>query len=162
MRKSFIVIATGVALTAASLTSAQAAPAPARTSDASSQHSTRSCSDYPGSVYTTTTLDLEDHSVRRGRHNVAIVHVRSQAQGNAQGSVMVTVQPTDGAGSSATLYQRVDDGDARVSLPRHFAAGRYALRATYIPKDCSKWAASESGVAYLTITKRRHHHHHNG
>ncbi len=159
MKRTIIIAAAGLVLSGGGFGAAQAAPVSQSMASPSSS-SGADCSNYPGSVYTMTTLRFGDSRVSQGQHNYASVRVRSTGRTEAQGSVGVTLERTSGAGGVVRLYGHLAGGRARVSIPRHLAAGLYAARAEYFPAYCSRWAASRSGVEFLKVTERRHHHHH--
>ena len=162
MKRTIIIAAAGLVLSSGGFAAAQAAPVSESMSSPSSSRGA-DCSNYPGSVYTMTTLRFGDSHVKRGQHNDASVRVRSTGRMEAKGSVGVTLERTSGAGGTVRLYAHLGGGRAHVSIPRRLAAGLYAARAEYFPDYCSRWAASRSGVEFLKVSERRHHghHHHN-
>ncbi len=109
------------------------------------------CGTYPGSVYTATTLHLETTSVRAGAANSATVRLQTQAGGAPKGFANLTIQPTDGSGASQQLVARLDNGVATFNLPRDLKASHYTVEATYLPTNCSHWAAPQVGSQGLTV-----------
>ena len=159
MKKTLVVLTAiaGLGLSGAVQTSAQAAPtARSLSSSAVGQVSAAPpCSGgYPASVYTTTRLRLQDHRVRRGERNKAIVKVRSAGRADPRGIVHVTVN-RKGRGRSYQVGERLDDGVARVALPRRMNPGRYKVTARYFPANCSQWAGSRSNRDHLRVVKGR-------
>jgi hypothetical protein len=86
--------------------------------------------DYPASVATTTSIRVSPPVGRYGTRAVATVRVTSDA-GEPGGVVVVSV-----AGESRT-FDRLDDGVARVTLPRGLAAQEtYLVGARYLGRGC--------------------------
>jgi hypothetical protein len=156
MRKTIIAIAAGLFLTGLSLSPASGATvvAQSRAPMASTQASSDShCSPYPGSVYTSTSLNLFRHRIQRGGHTRAVVHVRAPG-GHARGTVSLRISgPTD-----RTLVRTLRDGRASFGVGK-LRPGRYTLKAHYTPKRCSRWNSSSSGREHLRVMRHHHHHH---
>jgi hypothetical protein len=118
------------------------APAPAATSPTATTQSDES--EYPGSVFTTTSLGIRS-SVEYRAENVARVVVSAGAtDSKPSGSVTVTV---DGESRSATLSR----GVASVSLPRSLQPGSYTARAAYIPTAGSQYKRSNDSASFRVV-----------
>ena len=146
--KSVVAVIAGVALTGSGLSAAQAAPA----ADRVSTSHVRTCSPYPATVITHTGLRVQKHRVDRGEKNHAFVHVRSVGAVDPKGTIRLRIAQKNG---DLLLHRekRLQDGSAKLSLPRHIPHGRYSVRARYIAKDCSKWAESLSAHRHFRVTR---------
>lgn len=149
MKKTIIGALAGLAMlgTALPAAAASAASVAGPTSTTVSKH--RHCSAYPGSVYTTTKLDIRKHRVHQGERNRAVVRVRSAGQRDPRGTVTLVIRP------DRSITRELHNGIARFDVPRHLSVGRHAVVARYRPKPCSRWARSSSNVEYITVV--RHH-----
>jgi len=153
IKKTIATTISGAALTASGLVGAPAlASVPQPTGTASIQMAA-DCAQYPGSVYTVTSLRLRKDQVERGEPNTAIVRVRAE-RGIPKGSVKITILPTKGDGAEVRLYQKLREGVAKVKLPTNLKRGVYGVQAKYLPKSCSKWAKSRSDIKYYRVTRR--------
>ncbi len=152
LRNTFVAVAATVALSGAGLTTAEAAQ-PTTQASRVAPHSAAAlkCARYPASVVTTTHLRLRKHVVHRHERNKAIVHVRSQV-GTPRGHVRLRIWRTDGNGNRV-LVHRLHGGVARISILRNLPRGHYAVRAKYIPRKCSKWMRSRSGIRHFRVIR---------
>jgi hypothetical protein len=102
----------------------------------------------PPSVDTVTSLVLKKTTVHRGDGDSATVEVGSAGSLDPQGIVELAIyQANSGTGATKNL----NAGQARFSLPQDLDVGRYKVRASYLPGDCTKWRKSRSGVEHLTV-----------
>jgi len=102
-------------------------------------------SGYPGSVVTTTGVNLP-RSVQYGAaHQARVVVDATAAQDVPDGSVTVTV-------AGVSRQDTLSGGSATVSLPRSLKPGRFTARARYSPASDSQFKAS-SGSAAFTVVK---------
>jgi hypothetical protein len=146
MNKTLIALAAaGFAVSGAGMLSAQAAPVHGAAAS-SHQQGKASCARTVGS---TTNLALDKHTMRAGGANLITVHVHSTAgPAHPDGSVEVAIyQSQSGTGVSGDLK----NGVMTHHFPRDMSAGKYDVRATYIPGTCSKWKRSMSSVEHLTV-----------
>jgi hypothetical protein len=145
MKKSLTAaVAVGVALSGASLVSANAAPTHQTTTGSVSVHR---CAN-PPSVDTLTSLDLRKTTVHRGDSNTATVHVTSAGAIDPTGIIMLAIyQSESGTGFDKPLR----DGVVHFAMPEHLSVGEYMVRASYVPTECSRWRKSRSPVRHLTV-----------
>lgn len=152
LKHTFVAVAATVALSGAGLTTAEAVqPTTQSGSVAHNAAAAFKCARYPASVVTTTHLRLRKHVVHRGERNRAIVHVRSQA-GTPRGTVRLRIRKADGTVLRVRTH-RLINGVARIAMPRHLPRGHYAVRAKYIPRPCSKWMKSRSGIRHFRVIR---------
>jgi hypothetical protein len=160
VKKTAIVLAAiaGLGLSGASLSPAHALMAPegaAPASVAAPPNRGQACNNYPGAVYTTTVVRLDDRRMRRGQRNKIYIKVQSAGKAEPKGNVRVTIDPLKRGRDNWRTTEHLDDGKVTVRIPRYLRVGKYAVSARYVPKKCSQWAASESNVELLTVVKGR-------
>ncbi|MDQ1484269.1 MAG: hypothetical protein QOF35_2345 [Actinomycetota bacterium] len=147
MKKSMIAVAAvGVALSGASMVPAQGSPAHLAVNGPA--HANLQLCANPPAVDTLTSLDLRKTTVHRGDTNTATVHVTSAGAVDPTGLVSLAIyQSQSGSG-----YQKaINDGVVRFAMPTNLSVGKYMVRASYDPTQCSKWRMSRSSILHLTV-----------
>jgi hypothetical protein len=151
--KSVAGVAAGVLLVGGgALATAQADPSPSEPKTAAPAVSSPTVttqsdeSQYPGSVFTTTTLSIRPRVQYRAENIARVVVNAGATDTNPRGTVTLVV-------NGQTVSARLIGGAASVAVPRSLKPGEYAARANYTPNSGSQFKSSHSGVKFFRVVK---------